>query len=440
MSSRSSTATSRMEEGLSGIRQQDVAEAREVETAVLVGLITPEQNERKTREYLDELEFLASTAGAVTVKRFTQRMNGPSSVTYLGKGKLDEIRDYIQREEDAEREVDMVIFDDELSAKQLRNIENVLKVKILDRTTLILDIFAMRAQTANAKTQVELAQYRYMLPRLQRMWTHLERQGGGAGAGGGKGSVGLRGPGETQLEMDRRIILNRMSLLKARLADIDRQKTTQRSNRGRMIRVALVGYTNVGKSTLMNLLSKSEVFAENKLFATLDTTVRKVIIDNLPFLLSDTVGFIRKLPTDLVDSFKSTLDEVREADFLLHVVDISHPDFEEQIRVVEKTLADLGCAEKPSMIIFNKVDAYRWTEKDADDLTPATRENVSLDDLIHPWMTRLGDDCLFISARERTGFDTLKQVLYNKVRELHVQKYPYNDFLFEHYEEEHQNE
>ena len=440
MSSRSSTATSRMEEGLSGIRQQDVAEAREVETAVLVGLITPEQNERKTREYLDELEFLASTAGAVTVKRFTQRINGPSSVTYLGKGKLDEIRDYIQREEDAEREVDMVIFDDELSAKQLRNIENVLKVKILDRTTLILDIFAMRAQTANAKTQVELAQYRYMLPRLQRMWTHLERQGGGAGAGGGKGSVGLRGPGETQLEMDRRIILNRMSLLKARLADIDRQKTTQRSNRGRMIRVALVGYTNVGKSTLMNLLSKSEVFAENKLFATLDTTVRKVIIDNLPFLLSDTVGFIRKLPTDLVDSFKSTLDEVREADFLLHIVDISHPDFEEQIRVVEKTLADLGCAEKPSMIIFNKVDAYRWTEKDADDLTPATRENVSLDDLIHTWMTRLGDDCLFISARERTGFDTLKQVLYNKVRELHVQKYPYNDFLFEHYEEDHQNE
>ena len=440
MSSRSSTATSRMEEGLSGIRQQDVAEAREVETAVLVGLITPEQNERKTREYLDELEFLASTAGAVTVKRFTQRMNGPSSVTYLGKGKLDEIRDYIQREEDAEREVDMVIFDDELSAKQLRNIENVLKVKILDRTTLILDIFAMRAQTANAKTQVELAQYRYMLPRLQRMWTHLERQGGGAGAGGGKGSVGLRGPGETQLEMDRRIILNRMSLLKARLADIDRQKTTQRSNRGRMIRVALVGYTNVGKSTLMNLLSKSEVFAENKLFATLDTTVRKVIIDNLPFLLSDTVGFIRKLPTDLVDSFKSTLDEVREADFLLHIVDISHPDFEEQIRVVEKTLADLGCAEKPSMIIFNKVDAYRWTEKDADDLTPATRENVSLDDLIHTWMTRLGDDCLFISARERTGFATLKQVLYNKVRELHVQKYPYNDFLFEHYEEDHQNE
>ncbi len=415
-------------------QNSEVITETQAETAVLVGLVTPLQNERKTKEYLDELEFLATTAGAVTVKRFTQRMNGPSSVTYLGKGKLDEIREYIVREEDAERPVGMVIFDDELSAKQLRNIENVLKVKILDRTTLILDIFAMRAQTANAKTQVELAQYRYMLPRLQRLWTHLERQGGGSGGGGGKGTVGLRGPGETQLEMDRRIILNRMGLLKQRLADIDRQKTTQRSNRGRLIRVALVGYTNVGKSTLMNLLAKSEVFAENKLFATLDTTVRKVIIDNLPFLLSDTVGFIRKLPTDLVDSFKSTLDEVREADFLLHVVDISHPDFEEQIKVVEKTLADLGCADKPSMIIFNKVDAYTWTEKDADDLTPATRENVSLDDLIRTWMTRLGSDCLFISAREKTNFDTLRQVLYNKVRELHVQKYPYNDFLFEKYD------
>ena len=284
------------------------------ETAILVGLITKNQNERKTNEYLDELEFLAETAGAVTVKRFTQKMDGPSSVSYVGKGKLEEIRDYIVAEEEAEREVGMVIFDDELSAKQLRNIGQALGVKILDRTNLILDIFAMRAQTANAKTQVELAQYRYMLPRLQRLWTHLERQGGGSGSGGGKGSVGLRGPGETQLEMDRRIILNRMSLLKQRLADIDRQKTTQRKNRGRMIRVALVGYTNVGKSTLINLLAKTEVFAENKLFATLDTTVRKVIIDNLPFLLADTVGFIRKLPTDLVDSFKSTLDEVREAD------------------------------------------------------------------------------------------------------------------------------
>ena len=406
------------------------------ETAILVGIITPEQNERKTKEYLDELEFLAETAGAKTVKRFTQKQNRPNSVTYLGIGKLQEIREYIVREEDAERDISMVIFDDELSAKQLRNIENELKVKILDRTSLILDIFAMRAQTANAKTQVELAQYRYMLPRLQRLWTHLERQGGGSGSGGGKGSVGLRGPGETQLEMDRRIILQRITLLKQRLADIDRQKTTQRSNRGRMIRVALVGYTNVGKSTLMNLISKSEVFAENKLFATLDTTVRKVIIDNLPFLLSDTVGFIRKLPTDLVDSFKSTLDETREADLLLHVVDISHPDFEEQIHVVENTLADLGCAEKPSMIVFNKIDAYRWVEKEADDLTPSTRENVSLDDLIHTWMTRLHGDCLFISAKEKTGIDTFKQVLYNRVRELHVQKYPYNDFLFQHYEAE----
>ncbi|MBO5706003.1 MAG: GTPase HflX [Bacteroidaceae bacterium] len=405
------------------------------ETAILVGIITPQQKERKTTEYLDELQFLAETAGARTVKRFTQRLNGPSSVTYLGIGKLQEIRAWIEAEEDAERYVSMVIFDDELSAKQLRNIEKELKVKVLDRTSLILDIFAMRAQTANAKTQVELAQYRYMLPRLQRLWTHLERQGGGSGSGGGKGSVGLRGPGETQLEMDRRIILNRMSLLKQRLAEIDRQKTTQRSNRGRMIRVALVGYTNVGKSTLMNLLSKSEVFAENKLFATLDTTVRKVIVDNLPFLLSDTVGFIRKLPHDLVDSFKSTLDEVREADLLLHVVDISHPEFEDQIKVVEKTLADLGCAEKPSMIIFNKVDAYRWVEKDEDDLTPATRENVSLDDLIKTWMTRLSGECLFISALEKTGYDTLRQVLYNKVREMHVQKYPYNDFLFDHYEE-----
>ena len=408
----------------------------QAETAVLVGLITQTQNERKTNEYLDELEFLAHTAGAVTVKRFTQKVNGPNSVTYVGKGKLEEIRTYIEAEEEAEREIGMVIFDDELSAKQLRNIEKELKVKILDRTSLILDIFAMRAQTANAKTQVELAQYRYMLPRLQRLWTHLERQGGGSGSGGGKGSVGLRGPGETQLEMDRRIILNRMSLLKQRLAEIDRQKTTQRSNRGRMIRVALVGYTNVGKSTLMNLLSKSDVFAENKLFATLDTTVRKVIIDNLPFLLSDTVGFIRKLPTDLVDSFKSTLDEVREADLLLHVVDIAHPAFEDQIQVVEKTLGDLGCSDKPCMIVFNKIDAYSWVEKDEDDLTPATKENVSLDDLMKTWMARRNDNCIFISAREKTNLEDLKRVLYDKVRELHVQKYPYNDFLFEKYDEE----
>ncbi|MDO4214596.1 MAG: GTPase HflX [Bacteroidales bacterium] len=410
-----------------------ISEAR-TETAVLVALITKNQDERKTNEYLDELEFLADTAGAQTIKRFTQKVDGPSSITYLGKGKLEEIREFILQKEDEDDPVGMVIFDDELSAKQLRNIEQVLQVKILDRTSLILDIFAMRAQTANAKTQVELAQYRYMLPRLQRLWTHLERQGGGSGSGKG-GSVGLRGPGETQLEMDRRIILNRMSLLKERLAEIDKQKTTQRKGRGRMIRVALVGYTNVGKSTLMNLLSKSEVFAENKLFATLDTTVRKVIIDNLPFLLSDTVGFIRKLPTDLVDSFKSTLDEVREADLLLHVVDISHPDFEEQIQVVEKTLADLKCSEKPMMIIFNKIDAYTYVEKAEDDLTPKTKENITLPELMNTWMAKLNENCLFISAKERTNMDELKEVVYKKVRELHVQKYPYNDFLYQHYEE-----
>jgi GTP-binding protein HflX len=400
------------------------------ETAILVGLITQEQDEAKTKEYLDELEFLADTAGAVTVKRFTQKVGGANAVTYVGKGKLEEIKLYIKEEEDNDREIGMVIFDDELSAKQIRNIEKELQVKILDRTSLILDIFAMRAQTANAKTQVELAQYRYMLPRLQRLWTHLERQGGGSGGGGGKGTVGLRGPGETQLEMDRRIILQRMSLLKQRLNEIDKQKTTQRKNRGELIRVALVGYTNVGKSTILNLLSKSEVFAENKLFATLDTTVRKVVIENLPFLLADTVGFIRKLPTDLVDSFKSTLDEVREADLLLHIVDISHPDFEEQISVVENTLKDLGCADKPSMIIFNKIDNYHWQDKDPDDLTPLTRENFTLDDLKRTWMAKLNENCLFISAREKENLDEFRDVLYKKVRELHVQKYPYNNFLY----------
>jgi len=405
------------------------------ETAVLVGLITPEQDEAKTKEYLDELEFLADTAGAVTVRRFTQKVAAPNQTSYVGKGKLEEIRNYIRQEEDEDRPVGMVIFDDELSARQIRNIEQELKIKILDRTSLILDIFAMRAQTANAKTQVELAQYRYMLPRLQRLWTHLERQGGGSGGGGGKGSVGLRGPGETQLEMDRRIILQRMTLLKQRLKEIDRQKATQRKNRGRLIRVALVGYTNVGKSTIMNLLAKSEVFAENKLFATLDTTVRKVVIDNLPFLLADTVGFIRKLPTDLVDSFKSTLDETREADLLLHVVDISHPDFEEQIQVVENTLKDLGCADKPSMIVFNKIDNYRWVEKEEDDLTPMTRENIRLDDLKKTWMARLGGDCLFISAKEKEYLEEFRQTLYTKVRELHVQKYPYHDFLYPQTEE-----
>src|SRR5574344_1810278 len=412
------------------IMKEFVISEVKAETAVLVGLITKEQAELKTREYLDELEFLADTAGAETVKRFTQKIDGPNSVSYVGKGKLEEIKQYIKAEEDAEREIGMVIFDEELTAKQIRNIEKELQVKILDRTSLILDIFAMRAQTANAKTQVELAQYRYMLPRLQRLWTHLERQGGGSGSGGGKGSVGLRGPGETQLEMDRRIILQRMSLLKQRLAEIDKQKTTQRKNRGRMIRVALVGYTNVGKSTIMNLLAKSEVFAENKLFATLDTTVRKVVIENLPFLLADTVGFIRKLPTDLVDSFKSTLDEVREADLLLHVVDISHPDFEDQVRVVENMLKELDCADKPSMMVFNKIDNYRWTEKDTDDLTPPTKENISLEELKKTWMSHIGKDCLFISAKQKENVDELRDTLYKKVRQLHVQKYPYNDFLY----------
>lgn len=433
-----------------------ISEAK-AETAVLVGLITNQQNEAKTTEYLDELEFLATTAGARTVKRFTQKVNGPSSVTYVGSGKLEEIKRYIKQCQDDYDEavansqfstlnsqlpepVGMVIFDDELSAKQIRNIEKELQVKILDRTSLILDIFAMRAQTAEAKAQVELAQHRYMLPRLQRLWTHLERQGGGSGGGGGKGSVGLRGPGETQLEMDRRIILHRITLLKQRLAEIDQQKTTQRKNRGRLIRVALVGYTNVGKSTLMNLLSKSDVFAENKLFATLDTTVRKVTIENLPFLLADTVGFIRKLPSDLVESFKSTLDEVREADLLVHVVDISNPDFEDQIRVVEQTLGELGCSETPSMVVFNKVDAYRWTPQDEDDLTEPTKENVSLDDLKRTWMGKLAvgqqpgansQEPLFISAKQKENIDELRSTLYNKVRELHVQKYPYNDFLYE---------
>ena len=382
-----------------------ISEAQ-AETAVLVGLVTKTQDERKTNEYLDELAFLAETAGAEVVKRFTQKLDAAHSVTYVGKGKLEEIKEYIRNEEEAEREIGMVIFDDELSAKQIRNIEAELKIKILDRTSLILDIFAMRAQTANAKTQVELAQYKYMLPRLQRLWTHLER------------------------------ILNRMSLLKERLAEIDKQKSTQRKNRGRLIRVALVGYTNVGKSTLMTLLSKSEVFAENKLFATLDTTVRKVIIENLPFLLSDTVGFIRKLPTDLVDSFKSTLDEVREADLLLHIVDISHPDFEEQIEVVNKTLADIGAAGKPMILVFNKIDAYTYIEKAADDLTPRTKENLTLEELMKTWMAKMEDNCLFISAREKINMEELKSVVYQRVKELHVQKYPYNDFLYQTYEEE----
>lgn len=411
------------------VREFVLSDAK-AETAVLVALVTPQQDERKTEEYLDELEFLAETAGARSVKRFTQKVNGPNSTTYIGSGKLDEIAAYIKAEEDAEREIGMVIFDDELSARQLKNIEAELKVKILDRTTLILDIFAMRAQTANAKTQVELAQYRYLLPRLTRLWTHLERQGGGSGSGGGKGSVGLRGPGETQLEMDRRIILNRISLLKKRMVEIDKQKNTQRQNRGRLIRVALVGYTNVGKSTLMNLMAKTEVFAENKLFATLDTTVRKMTVENLPFLLSDTVGFIRKLPTDLVDSFKSTLDEVREADMLIHVVDISHPDFEEQLEVVNKTLAEIGAGGKESLIVFNKIDAYSFVEKHEDDLSPKQKENLTLEELQQSWMAKMGDDCIFISAKQKTNIEALRRRLYVMVRQLHVQKYPYNDFLY----------
>ena len=403
---------------------------KKAETAILVGLITQQQDERRTQEYLDELEFLADTAGVVTMRRFTQKIPQALAATYVGKGKLEEMREYIDRMDDMENPVGMAIFDDELTAKQISAIEQALDVKVLDRTSLILDIFAMRAQTAHAKTQVELAQYRYLLPRLQRMWTHLERQGGGSGAGGGKGTVGLRGPGETQLEMDRRIITKRISWLKEQLVDIDRQKSTMRQNRGRLIRVALVGYTNVGKSTLMNLLSKSDVFAENKLFATLDTTVRKVVVGNLPFLLSDTVGFIRKLPTDLVESFKSTLDEVREADLLVHVVDISHPDFEDQMKTVEKTLADLGAGDKPMIVLFNKTDAYTWVEKEPDDLTPRTRENITMEELQRTWMAKLNGECLFVSALKKTGLDEMRKTLYDRVKQLHVQKYPYNDFLY----------
>jgi len=393
----------------------------ETERAVLVGLITDQQNEAKAREYLDELEFLADTAGAETVKMFLQRLPYANPRTFVGKGKLDEIRAFIE-----ENDISMAIFDDDLSSKQVLNIERELKVKILDRTSLILDIFAKRARTANAKTQVELAQYQYLLPRLTRMWTHLERQRGG---------IGMRGPGETQIETDRRIILNRISYLKEELKAIDKQKAVQRKNRGKLTRVALVGYTNAGKSTLMNLLSKSDVFAENKLFATLDTTVRKVIIDNLPFLLTDTVGFIRKLPTHLVDSFKSTLDEVREADLLVHVVDISHPNFEEQIEVVEKTLREVcGGAGKPVIMVFNKIDAFSYIPKDADDLTPATRENISLPELKRMWMSRLPHDCVFISAKTGLNIDELKQKLYERAKEIHLTRFPYNDFLFMKYD------
>ena len=394
----------------------------QTEKAVLVGLITYHQNEQKVNEYLAELAFLAETAGAIPVKQFTQRADYPHPVTFVGTGKIQEIKQYIE-----ENEIGIVIFDDELSPKQLRNIEKELQVKILDRTSLILDIFAKRAQTAHAKTQVELAQYKYMLPRLTRLWTHLERQRGG---------VGMRGPGETQLETDKRIILDKISKLKDDLIDIDRQKTVQRKNRGKMVRVALVGYTNVGKSTLMNQLSKSDVFAENKLFATLDTTVRKVIVENLPFLLSDTVGFIRKLPTQLVESFKSTLDEVREADLLVQVVDVSHPQFAEQIEVVNTTLAEIDKVEKPMLMVFNKIDAFTYVPKDEDDLTPSKPENMSLEEIIKEWKEKHGDNCIFISAKDKTNLDDLKELLYERIKAIHTKRFPYNDFLFQQYDSE----
>ena len=393
---------------------------REVLRAVLVSVQLPGVSERQVTDYLDELAFLALTAGLEEQARFTQKSDVVNAVTYVGKGKLEEIAAYI-----AANDIDIALFDDELGPNQIRNIEKALGIRIMDRTALILDIFATRAQTAHAKAQVELAEYRYMLPRLTRMWTHLERQRGG---------VGMRGPGETQLETDRRIVLAKIARLKEELQHIDRQKSQQRKGRGKMVRVALVGYTNVGKSTLMNRIAKSEVFAENKLFATLDTTVRKVVLHNLPFLLSDTVGFIRKLPTQLIESFKSTLDEVREADLLLHVVDIAHPDFESQIAVVEETLAEiLEGEEKPSILIFNKTDAFSWQPKDEDDLTPRERENYSLEDLRASWMAKMRDECLFISARTGEGMDELKQRLYDRVKAIHVQRYPYNDFLFEDY-------
>lgn len=393
------------------------------EKAVLVGLVTLKQDEGKVKEYLDELDFLAHTAGAEPVKSFIQKLEYPNPRTYVGKGKLEEIKNFVE-----ENGIGLVIFDDDLSTKQVANIENELKVKILDRTSLILDIFAKRAQTATAKTQVELAQYQYLLPRLTRMWTHLERQRGG---------IGMRGPGETQIETDRRIILDKISRLKEELRHIDRQKSVQRKNRGKLTRIALVGYTNVGKSTLMNLLSKSDVFAENKLFATLDTTVRKVIIDNLPFLLTDTVGFIRKLPTHLVDSFKSTLDEVREADLLVHVVDISHPGFEEQIEVVNSTLRQV-CGDKPIPVImvFNKIDAFSYTPKDPDDLSPIRKENISLREFQETWMAKMSNDCVFISAKKHINIDALKKLLYEKARQIHAERFPYNDFLYQNYDED----
>ena len=386
------------------------------EKVVLVGLSTSRQGRDRVDEYLDELAFLVETAGGKPLKRFTQQLDSPNSKTYVGSGKLEEIKEYVEA-----AEIDLVVFDDELGPSQIRNLDKLLECKILDRTNLILDIFAKRAQTAHAKVQVELAQYQYLLPRLTGMWTHLERQ---------KGGIGLRGPGETEIETDRRIIRDKISLLKKRLIQIDKQMATQRKNRGELIRVALVGYTNVGKSTIMNLLSKSEVFAENKLFATLDTTVRKVVVDNLPFLLSDTVGFIRKLPHGLVESFKSTLDEVRESDILVHVVDISHPDFEDQIKTVTQTLTEIGAGEKEVIMVFNKVDNYQWIEKEEDDLTPATKENLSLDDMKQTWMAKENKPCIFISAKTKENYHEFRSLLYDHVKKIHAIRYPYNSFLY----------
>jgi len=402
-----------------------ISTAVEPETCILVGLVTRDQSKEQLEEYLDELEFLATTANARCLKRFTQNLDRPDTRTFVGSGKLEEIVRYVD-----EHKPNLIIFDDELAPSQLRNLDKVFKdknIKILDRSTLILDIFASRARTAHAKKQVELAQYEYLLPRLTRMWTHLEKQRGG---------IGMRGPGEQEIETDRRIVRDRIAFLKEQLKDIDRQMATQRGNRGAMVRVALVGYTNVGKSTIMNLLSKSNVFAENKLFATLDTTVRKVVIHNLPFLLTDTVGFIRKLPHQLIESFKSTLDETREADLLVHVLDISHPQFEDHFKVVNDTLKEIGVSDKPTMVVFNKIDAYKHIPKDEDDLTPASRENIPLEDLQRTWMSRLNsEDVVFISAQNKINIETFKEKLYEHVRQIHITRYPHNDFLFERYDE-----
>ncbi|GAA4280514.1 GTPase HflX [Gaetbulibacter aestuarii] len=398
------------------IEKKDVA----LEKAVLIGLVTKNQDETKLKEYLDELEFLTFTAGGYAMKRFTQKMDMPNPKTFIGTGKMDEVRNYI-----AENDIDTAIFDDELSAAQERNISKILKVKVLDRTNLILDIFAQRAKTSYARTQVELAQCEYLLPRLRGMWTHLERQ---------KGGIGMRGPGETEIETDRRIVRDKISLLKERLRTIDKQMAVQRGNRGKMVRVALVGYTNVGKSTLMNVISKSDVFAENKLFATLDTTVRKVVIQNLPFLLSDTVGFIRKLPTQLVESFKSTLDEVREADLLLHVVDISHPNFEEHIESVNKILGEIDSSDKPTIMVFNKIDAYKAEPLDEDDLeTEKTSRHYTLDEWRSTWMNKIGDNALFISATQKENLEEFRKRVYDEVRSIHVTRFPYNNFLYPDY-------